>query len=691
MNGIFMLRNSKPLQFDQYGDKLRHEGIYVVPQKFCSDSGSDSSGRRSPGRRDLLADESDDGDELSLDEDRRRKRPRVGGGSGNTPDPKQRRIEKREQREAMTEVYRIAAEQQQGGQSSLWAACVALAGHLDAGLMSVPLYRDMSRQIYQQFAHEFDNTVEDLQPQRTENPNGDGEAQTSVHPLAKGGDGCISLEYREDLKLLLYRHCSLLEAFVHTPYTYAAAGLYHESGTRDVHQYFAECGLQPHSFNQVYISMPLHARLNLMEKLKKYGNRRGLFEMTHFDFLRRDNSAASQTGGPSAAGQVDHLNLTEMSASDMSVVVFAALEACGIPNDGSEDDDNSSTTPLQRKAFFDALDIIRGSNASGTRTALLRGLSVLRHVVSQVAKAIRDRQMYKTVRRENDDTFRLTVLYRVVNPIICSPGVLRRLALFVLHIIYYKTSSRRADRGSLPYIVCCQMPNENFICLGVMPTSISAVGDKKSTFATRFLEASDESGASMDFKAFDASVVEVAGKDFQKWKEALQGQAGNRGDHGNGFDEGLLKEFVLPPSEEEFFFVASRKGMRVEWESKAKGHEQVLSFGSDDDGNDDRLHFYYGDERIEIEGPKKSVEEAFGKFNFLRPAVDEVNEYRRKGESEDKDFDAGVECLRMVKKLLTPDANNWSLRSIDDSLAKKKKDIKSRAKKLKKKKKKVQT
>ncbi|KAF4704753.1 hypothetical protein FOZ63_011469, partial [Perkinsus olseni] len=185
-------------------------------------------------------------------------------------------------------------------------------------------------------------------------------------------------------------------------------------------------GLQPDSYNQVYISMPLPVRLNLMEKLKKYGNRRGLFEMTHFDFLRRDNSVASQDGGPSAAGQVDHLNLSEMSASDMAVVVSSALEAGAKPTVDNEEREGVRTSSERRKAFFDALDIIRSNNPGGVRTALLRGLNILRQVVAQ-AKYIRDRKMYTTLCRENG-SFRITVLHRVVNSVICSAGVLRRLA-----------------------------------------------------------------------------------------------------------------------------------------------------------------------------------------------------------------------------------------------------------------------
>ncbi|KAF4730388.1 hypothetical protein FOZ62_004683, partial [Perkinsus olseni] len=93
-------------------------------------SGSERSISGSPGRRELLAEDSDDEDEDRFELERARKRPRA--RTGTTPDAKQRRIELRVQREAMKEV-----------------------------------------------------------------PTGDGEARPAPHPLAKGGDGSVSLEYSE--------------------------------------------------------------------------------------------------------------------------------------------------------------------------------------------------------------------------------------------------------------------------------------------------------------------------------------------------------------------------------------------------------------------------------------------------------------------------------------------------------------
>ncbi|KAF4746831.1 hypothetical protein FOZ62_028732 [Perkinsus olseni] len=289
----------------------------------------------------------------------------------------------------------------------------------------------------------------------------------------------LTVSYFFSLRLLLYRHCSLLEAFMHTPYTYAVAGLHCASGKRDVLQYFAESGLQRDSYNQVYISIPLPVRLNLIEKLKKYGNCRGLFEMTHYDFLRRDNSAAIQDGGPSAAGQVDHLNLSEISASDMAALVSSVLAAGASPMVDNEENEGVRTSFQCRRAFFDALDIIQNNNRGGVRTALLRGLNMLRQVVAQwpsicsrQAKYIRDRKMYNTLCGENG-SFRITVLHGVINSVIYSAGVLRRLALFVLQIIHHKCSSREAGRSPLPYIICCRIPSGNYLCVGVMPTSVS--------------------------------------------------------------------------------------------------------------------------------------------------------------------------------------------------------------------------
>ncbi|KAF4686413.1 hypothetical protein FOZ60_005335 [Perkinsus olseni] len=246
---------------------------------------------------------------------------------------------------------------------------------------------------------------------------------------------------------------------------------------------------------------------------EKYGNCRGLFEMTHYDFLRRDNSVAIQDGGPSAAGQVDHLNLSEISASDMAALVSSVLEAGTSPRVDNEENEGVRTSSQCRRAFFDALDIIQNNNRGGVRTALLRGLNMLRQVVAQ-AKYIRDRNMYNTLCGENG-SFRITVLHGVVNSVIYSAGVLRRLALFVLQIIHHKCSSREACRSPLPYIICCRIPSGNYLCVRVMPTSVSEGTRDRSTFATHFDDASTESGAMMEFRAFDNSVVEVEGKEFE--------------------------------------------------------------------------------------------------------------------------------------------------------------------------------
>ncbi|KAF4680417.1 hypothetical protein FOZ60_013541 [Perkinsus olseni] len=131
----------------------------------------------SPGRRELLAEDSgsedEDTSEFGSEGERARKRPRA--RTGRTPDAKQRRIEFRDLREAMKKVYRIAAAQQDCGLPILWAACVA--GHLDSGSMSEAFYREMSHQVYHQFAQEFDNTSADAQPPRPQSTTGDGGAR----------------------------------------------------------------------------------------------------------------------------------------------------------------------------------------------------------------------------------------------------------------------------------------------------------------------------------------------------------------------------------------------------------------------------------------------------------------------------------------------------------------------------------
>ncbi|KAF4698342.1 hypothetical protein FOZ63_005530 [Perkinsus olseni] len=132
--------------------------------------------------------------------------------------------------------------------------------------------------------------------------------------------------------------------------------------------------------------------------------------------------------------------------------------------------------------------------------------------------------MYNTLCGENG-SFRITVLHGVINSVIYSAGVLRRLALFVLQIIHHKCSSREAGRSPLPYIICCRIPSGNYLCVGVMPTSVSKGTRDRSGFATHFDDASTESGAMIEFRAFDISVVEVEGKDFEKWRSALYRQA----------------------------------------------------------------------------------------------------------------------------------------------------------------------
>ncbi|EER01220.1 hypothetical protein Pmar_PMAR000606, partial [Perkinsus marinus ATCC 50983] len=183
-----------------------------------SDIGSMSDG--SPNRRELLADDDDDANSEFGQQSRKRTRSR----SGHSPNAKQRRLELLYQREAMKGVYydghyrttpasivlyRIAAAQQHGGLSGLWAACVALAGHLglrdERAELTEFTSMDSINKFYigprfdPRFAQEFDSAEENLPPQQQQHasPANDGEDPPNSQPLAKGGDGNISLEYGE--------------------------------------------------------------------------------------------------------------------------------------------------------------------------------------------------------------------------------------------------------------------------------------------------------------------------------------------------------------------------------------------------------------------------------------------------------------------------------------------------------------
>merc|ERR1719401_833698 len=79
------------------------------------------------------------------------------------------------------------------------------------------------------------------------------------------------LRFEPDFRLLLYKHWSLEESMMHSPYFYGTLELHRDKGLRALKNFFVTAGIASSDYKQTYRCMQMPVRKNLRRKFIDHG------------------------------------------------------------------------------------------------------------------------------------------------------------------------------------------------------------------------------------------------------------------------------------------------------------------------------------------------------------------------------------------------------------------------------------
>lgn len=291
----------------------------------------------------------------------------------------------------------------------------------------------------------------------------------------------VKISFGCELRLLLYRHWSLLESLQHTPYTACKFKLWTLKGQKKLHEFLAEIGLPLSQCRQRYPSMDMDLRTNIKDWMSGMSEKYGLDRLTYGCFV--------------ASCGYQH----RFFATDVAHSLSALLEASS---------DHSTDT------FFDALDALSWSKLDvlkrGIEEAKAQAIAIFRQVRSfldmhHVISA--GPFLYGAVQDGIPDSWRFG-----------HPSCLIQLARFLLQAHAATTKSRRAH--SLPLVLTAPASKESefSIVVGIPPISEES---PKNFFSRAFEQASSSADCTFRSDFLDGSVAMVYTEDKSKFFDAL--------------------------------------------------------------------------------------------------------------------------------------------------------------------------
>jgi cell division control protein 45 len=350
-------------------------------------------------------------------------------------------------------LYSLASDLGHNDQQLLWLAVVGLAGYLEMGYFSPDTFRAIAQEIDQQSLSHLENS---------------------------SGNAERGLRFREDLRLVMYRHWSIFQAMWHTPYVYSRLELNRDHGFGTIQRMLVYAGLSAENYNQTYSSMSHSAkRLVHSDKFRNKCQAYGLAELTHYQFVR--SVRMKDEDRPS-------LMLNELSASDLFFMI---------------------TSGIQTKGFNYAMDLaINAAPLPAMHDTIGHSLDTHKDICIQ-AKMILDKKSWRLV-----DGFRFCVIDKPTSQIFqSSPHATRWLTLFLMDILAQRKHAVAVNQ-TLPFLMCVRN-GPMYVCVGVDPQ------DTKSEFVYRFRYACEATAVKIQLNSFDFSLAQVPAAEFTTWTSEL--------------------------------------------------------------------------------------------------------------------------------------------------------------------------
>mmetsp|Transcript_28831 Transcript_28831/g.61174 ORF Transcript_28831/g.61174 Transcript_28831/m.61174 type:complete len:917 (+) Transcript_28831:232-2982(+) len=462
-------------------------------------------------------------------------------------------------------IYTLSSQLRFGDISDLlWLACVGvtdayLHGRLDVAGYSA-LCVDLKRHVSRLFPNELvDRANRAIYAEELEEgtfggshrTNGrGGEAWTQIG-LSENGRILCQSEYR----FLLLRHTSLWDSMFHSNFIASKLQVWRNEGKLKLMELLAKMGFPLDQCRQPFAFVHPGMRRKLRENVDEHAEEYGLENVSYTGFVR-------VTGYKSL-----------LSASDMSYAVTALLECSATAMDGLSGNDDDETLTEEDKedrdlvqAFnvaFDALNS-NGATSSAAITALEGGVegSDLSNLVNGgsmtgttgLGAGIRlamtlQRSIMNTARNLVDrnaiirlNHFRYAYLQctsggstsgaggRVVTPdtskdgrgkyhVFAKPLVLTKLAQFLMDM--HRENGKWTGTKARPLVLLAEKPRSGTYMVVGYEYPEEAGNVVRNKFGQNFELAAKTMKGTFWFDSFDSNVVEVAGKDVQRFIEQL--------------------------------------------------------------------------------------------------------------------------------------------------------------------------
>lgn len=403
-------------------------------------------------------------------------------------------------------IYGLASDLGREDNDLLWLSIV--------GLTSLAITNRINTENYDMFYGLYKDEVNRLNPPPT---------ATKTGPSRVNGRNSYDLSIRaeSEYRFMLFRHWSLYDAMLHSPYLGAKMKVYSEPGKKQLRKLFAKMGFSLAQCRQIYTHMDMDLKRNLREKLEKFAPQYGLDELMLRSFVRPYGFKCT------------------LSASDTSYAITALLETGrkGVvlknhrhyEDERIEEDPDVMSANIQQEWVqnfndaFDALDNI---------DLLVKAIPVsmaLQEAIVRTGTALIDKREIRSLRN-----FRMAVVKDGPDlSIFTHPLALHKLAAWLSEAIN-ELERERGKTKHLPFVIAAL--NERTDRYLVLGTSVSNTGssgvdsaaaedsrDKvvRNKFGNAFQELSSSHQARFRLDSFDASVVECNRADLGGLLETL--------------------------------------------------------------------------------------------------------------------------------------------------------------------------
>jgi len=426
-------------------------------------------------------------------------------------------------------LFRMARQVAPTSLDMLWVAAVALVGYHEQGLMGKLEYDrlawDELKEVYDRsddLGSTLPSTLSD-RSSREENTNtlnlSDDEREASMpRKRFRPNAAKASLRFEPDFRLLLYKHWTLEESMMHSPYFYGTLELNRDKGLRALKNFFVTASIRPTEYKQLYSCMPLPIKKNIQSMFSKFGKRYGLSEDKMFlmQFVR--------DLGPVGANK--HAAWTqEMSCSDAAHIMISLLSnvpsslsaarVAHLPQIEGGRRDTKAIEEMERQAmrdnFWRTYDMVLCKDPVSLREGMAEAMDIAK-AVQALGRFIKD-----TKAIHSDRHFRWCKIEQPPHAFRHHMTV-RRLAVWVLQVFH--TYAPKDNSPELPLLVMVRdQVRETYMCIGATPTRMADDRDEFGYLFRKVIRKDNSLKIRYDF--FDKSCIEVAASDFERFWELL--------------------------------------------------------------------------------------------------------------------------------------------------------------------------